>query len=322
MLEDDLGNRGGFSGVVEITTRDRLGRVYYLESQAVGSHVLSLDGLQRALGKGIVAELLREAEALLSVYALEPAVARLSIAAPNWSVLRSAPATPALLLEWLDELELNAHTGEFELATDRGIGSILFEYGQKVLISFSAPDAPPVFGLDALSMHKIAARWPDALLSVIGRETATVTSATPKASTPAASPVAAPQVAVVPSPPPSFQPEEIIAAWREVLEFTEYRTDSARGKGQFDLAWREVCLGLVDRYPQLDPFLEDVRYRSGKLIVSRPTSASFEALGAAYTRVLAKLNVPSAAVRPLLVPLRDKHASVWREARLEVVCPL
>ena len=317
MLEDDLTNRGGFCGVVEIVTGERLGRVYYLESQAVGSHVLMADGWHRALGAGSASDLLREPDARLSVYALETAVARLSIGAANWNLLRTAQASPALLLEWLDELEVNAHTGELELQTDRGTGSVLLEYGLKVLISFSAPDAPPVFGLDALNMLKIASRWQEAVLRVLGRENPTTASQV-AAPAPAAQPDAKPQVAQN----PQARPADLIAAWREVLEFTEYRTDSARGKGSFDAAWRAVCLELVDRYPQLDPFLEDVRYASGKLSILRPNGAAFEALGAAYHGVLGKLSIPSAAVRPLLIPLRDKYLTVWREAQLEVVCPL
>lgn len=329
MLEDDLGNRGGFSGVVEIVAGDRLGRVYYLESQAVGSHVLMADGWHRALGTGSAMELLRDPEARLSVFGLEAAVSRLSMAAPNWNLLRSAPADPALMLEWLDDLELNAFTGELEISTERGAGSVLFEYGLKVLISFTAPDTPPVFGLDALNMHKVAARWPEAVMRVLGRETATAT-VKPSAPIVSSPPVGAlpvvpeprPGVPAPPSPAVEVRPQDMIVAWREVLEFTEFRTDSARGKGSFDTAWRAVCLELVDRYPQLDPFLEDVRYTAGNLSIARPNGASFEALGAAYHGVLGKLNVPSAAVRPLLVPLRDKYRSVWREAQLEVVCPL
>jgi hypothetical protein len=317
MLEEDLGHRSGFSGVVEIITSDRMGRVYYLESQAVSSHVHTAEGWQRSLGVGSVTQLLGEADARLSVFSLEAAVVRLSIAAPRWNVQRTASASSALLLEWLDELELNTHTGEIELVTDRGTGSVLLEYGQKVLISFSAPDAPPVFGLEALNMQKTAARWPEAILRVTGRESTTLTSR-PMASAPPPA-VAQPTAN---KPPMAARPEEMIEAWREVLEFTEFRTDSARGKGSFDLAWREVCLELVDRYPQLDPFLDDVRYTAGALKVARPFGTSFEALGAAYHRVLSKLNVPITAVRPLLIPLRDRHAPVWREAQLEVVCPL
>ncbi len=314
MLEEDLEHRSGFSGVVEITTNDRVGRVYYLEAQAVGNHVHTALGWQRSLGAGNVTDLLREADARLSVFALEAAVVRSCIAAPRWTVMRTAPASPALFLEWLDDLELNAHTGELELVTDRGTGSVLVEYGLKVLISFSAPDAPPVFGLEALNMQKTATRWPEAMLRVTGRDAQTLNQ-TPTA--PAVNRDVAAQ-----SPVAAAQPLEMIAAWRDVLEFTEFRTDSARGKGSFDLVWREVCLELVDRYPQLDPFLDDVRYVAGKLHVSKPSAASFEALGAAYYRVLSKLNIPIAAVRPLLIPLRDRHAAVWREAQLEVVCPL
>jgi hypothetical protein len=312
MLEEDLGHRNGFCGVVEITTSGRVGRVYYLEAQAVGSHVHTDEGWQRTLGAGSVADLLREADARLSVFSLEAAVVRLSIAAPRWNVLRTAVASPAVLLEWLDDLELNAHTGEIELITDRGTGSVLLEYGVKVLISFSAPDAPPVFGLEALNMQKTAARWSEATLRVTGRDSQTLNQ----------KPAAAQAVADQAPEPVALKTSEIIAAWRDVLEFTEFRTDSARGKGSFDPAWRAVCLELVDRYPQLDPFLDDVRYAAGQLSVSRPSGASFEALGAAYHRVLSKLSIPITAVRPLLIPLRDRHAAVWREAQLEVVCPL
>jgi hypothetical protein len=297
MLEEDLGHRSGFSGVVEIITSDRMGRVYYLESQAVSSHVHTAEGWQRSLGVGSVTQLLGEADARLSVFSLEAAVVRLCIAAPRWNVQRTASASSALLLEWLDELELNTHTGEIELVTDRGTGSVLLEYGQKV--------------------QKTAARWPEAILRVTGRESTTLTSR-PMASAPPPA-VAQPTANKTPM---TARPEEMIEAWREVLEFTEFRTDSARGKGSFDLAWREVCLELVDRYPQLDPFLDDVRYAAGALKVARPFGTSFEALGAAYHRVLSKLNVPITAVRPLLIPLRDRHAPVWREAQLEVVCPL
>jgi hypothetical protein len=313
MLEEDLEHRDGFCGVVEITTDDRVGRVYYLEAQAVGSHVHTAEGWQRSLGVGSVTDLLRDSDARLSVFSLEAAVVRLCIAAPRWNVMRAAPASPALFLEWLDDLELNAHTGELELLTDRGTGSVLLEYGLKVLISFSAPDAPPVFGLEALNMQKTAARWSEAILRVTGRDAQTLNQK------PTAHAVNRDVASKVPES--AIQPLEMIAAWRDVLEFTEFRTDSARGKGSFDLVWREVCLELVDRYPQLDPFLDDVRYVAGKLNVSRPSGASFEALGAAYHRVLSKLSIPIAAVRPLLIPLRDRHAAVWREAQLEVLCP-
>jgi hypothetical protein len=336
MIEEDLSHRPGFSGMIEVIATGISGRVFYLESQVIASHLFGPQGFQRVRASSFVAQLLHDTKAKLSVYAMDAAVVRPVVATPSWDVQRSVVANPAVFFEWLDQLELNAGTASIELLGSRGSGFVLFEYGNKVLICFQAatPGASAVFGMEALNMHKMAARWPDATLHLLARDTTTAgfsasfgassagiaesSSGAPKAR--AAAPSGTQSSDKTPSGTVLFP--DMIAAWQAVLEFTEYRMDHARGQGTFDQVWREVCLELVDRYPQLDPFLEDIRYQNGVLSMHRPSGTGIEALSVAYLRTLGKLGIQIEAVRPLLKPIRDRHQPVWRAAGLEVVCPL
>ena len=335
MIEEDLSHRPGFSGVIEVVATGISGRVFYLESQVIASHLFGLQGFQRVRAPSLVAQLLRDANAKLSVYALDAAVVRLVVATPNWDVQRSVVANPAVFFEWLDQLELNAGTASIELLGSPGSGFVLFEYGNKALICFqpATPGVSAVFGIEALNFLKTAARWPDATLRLLARDTTTAGfsagGAVESPSTSPAGPTAGERVGVPsgtessgkkPSDAVSFA--EMITAWQAVLEFTEYRMDHARGQGTFDRVWREVCLELVDRYPQLDPFLEDIRYHNGVLSMHRPSGMGLEALSVAYLRALGKLGIQIEAVRPLLKPIRERHQSVWRAAGLEAICPL
>lgn len=336
MIEEDLSHRSGFSGMIEVLATGISGRVFYLESQVIASHLFGMQGFQRVRAPSFVAQLLHDASAKLSVYALDAAVVRLVAATPNWDLQGSVAAKPEVFFEWLDQLELNAGTASIELLGSHGSGFVLFEYGNKVLISFqpAAPGALAVFGIEALNMLKTAASWPDATLHLLARDTTTAgfsvsvgAAESPNASSVAATPGERSRIPSgtessdkTPSTTASFA--EITSAWQAVLEFTEYRIDHARGRGTFDRVWREVCLELVDRYPQLDPFLEDIRYMNGVLSMHRPSIMGVEALGAAYLRTLGKLGIQIEAVRPLLKPICDQYQPAWRAAGLEVVCPL
>jgi hypothetical protein len=130
--------------------------------------------------------------------------------------------------------------------------------------------------------------------------------------------------AAIPVPRVIEEPTEITwvmvtAAWSELLAFTERRTDAARGKETFDRAWRESCLALAERYPELDPFLSDVKYFDGSLTIRTQTASVLEALVAAYGRSLARLGIPVEALEGLVQPIRDRHRAAWTAAGLESI---
>jgi hypothetical protein len=109
------------------------------------------------------------------------------------------------------------------------------------------------------------------------------------------------------------------AAWSELLAFTERRTDAARGAETFDRIWRESCIALAERYPELDPFFADVKYANGNLIVTSPNAHLLEALLAAYQRSLASLGIPVQALEALVQPIRARHQAAWAATGLEAL---
>jgi hypothetical protein len=111
----------------------------------------------------------------------------------------------------------------------------------------------------------------------------------------------------------------VIAAWSDLLAFTERRTDAARGSETFDRTWRESCIALAERYPVLDPFFADVKYAAGVLNVRTQTPDLIEALVAAYQHSLVRLGIPLGALEPLVQPIRARHEVVWAAAGLEVL---
>jgi hypothetical protein len=111
----------------------------------------------------------------------------------------------------------------------------------------------------------------------------------------------------------------VIAAWSELLAFTERRTDAARGVETFDRTWRESCIALAERYAVLDPFFADVKYAAGTLTLKAQTPSSLEALVAAYQRTLSRLSIPMEALEPLVQPIRARHQAVWAAAGLEAL---
>jgi hypothetical protein len=111
----------------------------------------------------------------------------------------------------------------------------------------------------------------------------------------------------------------VTAAWSELLAFSERRTDAARGAETFDRTWRESCIALAERYPELDPFFSDVKYAAGILTVRAQTPSLLEALIAAYQRTLARLGIPLEALEPLVQPIRARHQAVWAAAGLEAL---
>ena len=128
----------------------------------------------------------------------------------------------------------------------------------------------------------------------------------------------------VPVATPATQAPEITwpmlnAAWSELLAFTERRTDAARGSETFDRTWRESCIALAERYPELDPFFADVKYANGTLSVRSPNAHLPEALLAAYQRSLASLGIPVQALEALVLPIRARHQAAWAAAGLEAL---
>jgi hypothetical protein len=111
----------------------------------------------------------------------------------------------------------------------------------------------------------------------------------------------------------------VMAAWSELLAFTERRTNAARGSETFDRTWRESCIALAERYPELDPFFADVKYTAGTLNVRVQTPSIIEALLAAYQRSLARLGIPLEALEPLMQPIRARHQNAWAAAGLEAL---
>jgi hypothetical protein len=140
----------------------------------------------------------------------------------------------------------------------------------------------------------------------------------------AAAPVASVPTPVIPVPHVIEQPLEVTwpmvtAAWSELLAFSERRTDAARGSETFDRTWREGCIALAERYPELDPFFADVKYAAGTLSVRVQTPSTIEALVAAYQRSLARLGIPLEALEPLVQPIRARHQNAWAAAGLEAL---
>jgi hypothetical protein len=140
----------------------------------------------------------------------------------------------------------------------------------------------------------------------------------------ATAPVASVPAVVIPVPRVIEQPLEVtwpmvIAAWSDLLAFTERRTDAARGSETFDRTWRESCIALAERYPVLDPFFADVKYAAGILSVRAQTPSLIEALVAAYQHSLVRLGIPLGALEPLVQPIRARHEAVWAAAGLEVL---
>jgi hypothetical protein len=129
---------------------------------------------------------------------------------------------------------------------------------------------------------------------------------------------------VIPAPRVIEQPLEVTwqmvtAAWSELLAFSERRTDAARGSETFDRTWRESCIALAERYPELDPFFADVKYAAGTLNVRVQTPSTIEALVAAYQRSLVRLGIPLEALEPLVQPIRARHQNAWAAAGLEAL---
>jgi hypothetical protein len=140
----------------------------------------------------------------------------------------------------------------------------------------------------------------------------------------AAVPVASASAPVIPVPRVIEQPLEVTwpmvtAVWSELLAFSERRTDAARGNETFDRIWRESCIALAERYPELDPFFADVKYAAGTLSVRVQTPSTIEALVAAYQRSLARLGIPLEALEPLVQPIRARHQNAWAAAGLEAI---
>jgi hypothetical protein len=140
----------------------------------------------------------------------------------------------------------------------------------------------------------------------------------------ATAPVASVPAPVIPVPRVIEQPLEVTwpmvtAAWSELLAFTERRTDAARGSETFDRTWRESCIALAERYPELDPFFADVKYAAGTLNVRVQTPSIIEALIAAYQRSLARLGIPLEALESLVQPIRARHQNAWAAAGLEAL---
>jgi hypothetical protein len=140
----------------------------------------------------------------------------------------------------------------------------------------------------------------------------------------AAVPVGSVTAPVILAPRVIEQPLEVTwpmvtAAWSELLAFSERRTDAARGTETFDRTWRESCIALAERYPELDPFFADVKYAAGTLNVQVQTPSTIEALVAAYQHSLARLGIPLEALEPLVQPIRARHQNAWAAAGLEAL---
>lgn len=58
--------------------------------------------------------------------------------------------------------------------------------------------------------------------------------------------------------------EELMHRWGRTLYAAEQVVDAIAGKGTFEIAFRECCVGLADAYPFLDPFAVQFEYIDGK----------------------------------------------------------
>jgi hypothetical protein len=301
MLEADVESRSQFSGFSILRTPQGVARAYFIDSRLAG--VIGQVGNEagQPLSRDNFLALYMNREASISLYTLDRYAVQSLLEVTNWDLQLERVVPQASVSAIMASMTQQNLTGQLlTLGTDwRGI--MTYNNGTPVLVSYEQAGRV-LFQQEAQTRIALESTEDGTRFAVYSKndfsnlDQNTILSET------------------------SF--DELTRTWNDILSFCEKRTDSVRGKDTWDLAFRKARLLVVDRYPILDPFLDDLRYTAGLLIVSRPSKELFEGLVAAYLETLKQLQISPEALYPLIVPIRDKYRRLWRAAGLEVICPL
>lgn len=299
MLESDIASRANFSGFALISSPLITARAYFLDSKFVAAYAFN-DKQAKPLTRESLISNYSSRDTNISLFTLDRYVVTLLSSASTWVLELERTVPQASFNALFSQLAAQRHTGQLIVLDFDWRGVITMLEGQPVLSSYESGDIT-VYQHEALNRIGIEAEDAGVQLAVFGKGEFALLD----------------QNAILTEG--SF--EEIVQTWSEILVFCEARTDAARGKLTFDTHWRAAGLSLVERYPELDPFLDEVKFNRSTLTMKRPSPSAFEALIAAYLETMKRLGVNPSALYPLLMNIRDKHLKVWRAAGLEVVCP-
>ncbi len=301
MLEADVQSRSQFSGFSLLQTPQGAARAYFLDSRFVAAVGSIGNELGQMLNRDAFMALYMHREAQISLYTLDRYAVQSLLEIPNWRLDLERVVPQASVSAVMSSVTHQNVTGQMLLLGLDWRGVITYNNGAPVLSSYEQAGRV-LFGHEALTRIALESTEDGTRFGIYSQNGfSTVDQETILNET-------------------SF--DELIRTWNEILAFCENRTDSVRGKDTWDKAFRAARLEVVDRYPLLDPFLDDLRYTVGVLLVQRPSRDLFEGLVAAYLETLKQLGITANALYPLLIPIRDKHRKLWRAAGLEVVCPL
>jgi hypothetical protein len=301
MLEADVESRSQFSGFSLLRTPQAVARAYFVDSRFAG--VLAQVGQDpiQALSRESFLALYMNREATISLYTLDRYAVQSLLEVPTWFKQFERTVPQASLTATMASVEQQNLTGQILVLGADWRGVITYNAGLVVLSSFEQV-GKTLFGQEALTRIALEATELGTQFALYSKTSfATLDQDTILGEA-------------------SF--DELTRTWNEILNFCENRTDAVRGKETWDNAFRKARLSLVDKYPILDPFLDELRYTVGVLIISRPSRELYEGLVATYLETLKLLSIPTQALFPLLTPIRDKHRRLWRAAGLEAVCPL
>jgi hypothetical protein len=301
MLEADVESRSQFSGFSVLRTPTSLARAYFIDSRLAGviGQVGNEPGFSMSRENFLALYMNREAS--ISLYTLDRYAVQSLLEVGTWELQLERVVPQASVSAIMSSIEQQSLTGQLLTLGDDWRGVLTYNNGVPVLASFEQAERV-LFQHEAQTRIALESTEDGTRFGVYSKrgfsslDQTTILSET------------------------SY--DELIRAWNDILSFCEKRTDSVRGKDTWDLSFRAARLVVVDRYPSLDPFLDELRYTAGLLIVSRPSKELFEGMVAAYLETLKQLKIPPEALYPLLTPIRDKYHRLWRAAGLEVICPL
>ncbi len=301
MLEADVESRSQFSGFSILQTPQAMARAYFIDSRLAGVVGQVATDTPQTLSREGFMSLYMNRDASISLYTLDRYAVQSLLEVATWQLQLERVVPQASVSAVIAAIEQQNLTGQLlALGLDwRGI--ITYNNGAAVLVSYEQSgrilfqqEAQTRIALEAGEDNTRFAVYSKSGFSSLDQDTILGEA--------------------------SF--DELTRTWNEILSFCEKRTDSVRGKDTWDLTFRKARLQLVERYPLLDPFLEELRYTAGLLFIGSPSRELFEGLVAAYLETLKQLSIPPQALYPLLAPIRDKHRRLWRAAGLEVICPL
>lgn len=300
MLESDISSRANFSGFALIESPLLTARAYFLDSKFVAAFAFG-DGKQaKPLTRETLISSYSTRDTNISLYTLDRYIVAMLSNASTWILELERTVPQASFNALFSQLGAQRHTGQLVVLDFDWRGVITMMEGQPILSSYESGSVT-FYQHEALTRIAIEAEDAGVQLAVYGKGEFALLD----------------QNAILNEG--SF--EEVVQTWAEILAFCEARTDAARGKMTFDTQWRAASLSLVERYPELDPFLDEVKFSNSSLTMRRPSPSAFEALIAAYLETLKRLGVNPGALYPLLMQIRDKHLKIWRAAGLEVICP-